>query len=310
MDPFDRTLAGAAFMRATHFGGIATLCLLLALAAGAVAGIGVFGRGDMASETVTSVRGESYELIKDGVYAYNSERLVAEGVGWDIFTLFIVVPAMLIALPALRRGSLVALLFVIGLLGYLFYQYLMYAMAWAFGPLFLPFVVIYAMSLAAIVWIISTIDVSALPTRFDSRFPAKGMAIFSFVMALLLVSMWAQRISVGLSGDLEGAMLLGQTTMVVQGLDLGLIVPLAVFTGLMVWQKRAWGYLLASVLVVKAIAMCGAITAMLVSAWVVEGAPDIGGLAIFVTAAFVSLWLGHRMLRSAIPAGIVTGTAD
>ena len=294
-------------MRTIHLGGIVTLCLLLALAVGVVAGIGVFGRGDMAVETVTSVRGESYELITDGVYAYNSERLVAEGVGWDVFTLFIVVPAMLLALPSLRRGSLVARLFAVGLLGYLFYQYLMYAMAWSFGPLFLPFVVIYAVSLVAIVWIISTVDIGMLPSRFDSRFPAKGMAIFSFIMALLLVGMWAQRISLGLSGDLEAAMLLGQTTMVVQALDLGLIVPLAAFTGFMVWQKRAWGYLLASVLVVKAIAMCGAITAMLVSAWVVEGAPDIGGLAIFVTAALVSAWLGSRMLRSVVSMDAAVG---
>lgn len=34
-------------------------------------------------------------------------------------------------------------LFTLGIPGYLFYQYLMYAVTWAFGPLFLLFVAIY-----------------------------------------------------------------------------------------------------------------------------------------------------------------------
>lgn len=278
---------------------IAFVCLVITLAVGVVAAVGVFGRGDLATETVVSARGETYEMITGGIYAFNSERMVAEGVGWDVFTLFLAVPAMLVALPAVGRGSLRGRLFAVGLLAYFFYQYLMYAMAWAFGPLFVPWIIIYAGSMGAIVWIVSTIDISALPGEFSPAFPARGMAVFSIVMGVLLIGMWAQRISATLSGELVEGALLGQTTMVVQGLDLGMVVPLALFTGVMAWRRRPAGYLLASVLVVKAIAMCGAITTMLIGAWMVEGSPEIGGLAIFVTAAIVSLGLGFKMWRSA-----------
>src|SRR5512133_1691778 len=117
----------------------AALVAAIALATGAASAVGVFLRGDGAAVTVVSPRGERYPMISSGVYAWNAQRIVAEGVGWDVFTLAVVVPALLLSIPWLLRGSLRARLAVLGLLAYVFYQYLMYALAWAFGPLFLPF---------------------------------------------------------------------------------------------------------------------------------------------------------------------------
>ena len=91
---------------------LVTLSLVVAILAGTAAAVGVFFRGDGSVETVVSPRGERYEMIVSGVYRYNAQRVVAEGIGWDIFTLFAV-----------------------GVLAYLFYQYLMYSVTWAFGPL-------------------------------------------------------------------------------------------------------------------------------------------------------------------------------
>jgi hypothetical protein len=276
---------------------IVVLCLIIALLTAISAGAGLFLRDDGAFEQVTSVRGEPYEMATTGIYAYNAQRLVAEGVGWDIFTLFFAVPALLVALPALRRGSLRGRLFVLGILAYLFYQYLMYAVAWAFGPLFLLFVAIYALSLVAIVWLVTTIDVAGLPQRFSGQFPRRGMAVFSFIVAGLLLFMWLGRIAAASGGEIEGV-LLGQTTLVVQALDLGLIVPLMLFTAVAAWRGNAIGYLLASTVVVKAFAMAAAISAMLLSAWVYEDVLEIVPLAIFAALAGATLWLGRRMYGS------------
>lgn len=285
--------------REGNFEGLAAMCLAIALATAAVAAAGVFLRGSGTSVAVESVRGERYRMATDGVYAYNARRVVAEGIGWDVVTLALAVPALLLALPSLRRGSFRGRLFALGILGYLFYQYLMYAMTWAFGPLFLPFVAIYAASLWAIAWIASTLRLAGLAERFSDRFPRRGMAALCIGVALVLVGMWLQRIAQGLRGDLAGAMLLGQTTMVVQALDLGLVVPLAVFTGVAAWQGRAIGYLLSTVFAVKAVAMAAAICAMLLSAWAVEGRLEIAPLALFAGVTAVAAWLGARMYQSA-----------
>jgi len=251
----------------------AVLTVVLAIVTAIVAFIGVFARGGETTELVTSVRGEIYPMVTHGIYAFNAERIVAEGVGWDFFTLFFVVPALLaLALP-LARGSLRARLIALGLFAYLFYQYFMYALCWAFGPLFLPFVAIAVLALAGILSIATKLEA----IDFDDRFPRRSVAVLAGVLAAVLVMMWLARIAKG--------ELLGQTTMVVQALDLTLVVPLATITAGAAWRRRRAGFVLASVFVVKATAMATAICAMLVQAWRVQGKPDVAALAFFGAAA-------------------------
>lgn len=276
------------------------LCLVTAILAGSAAAAGLFFRGDGSVQSVVSPRGERYQMIVSGIYRYNAQRIVAEGIGWDIFTLFAAIPALLLSLIGLSRGSLRARLFAIGILAYLFYQYLMYSLAWAFGPLFLLFVSVYALSLVAIVRIVGTIRIGELGSHVSGPFPALGMGIFSLAVAALLIIMWLGRIIPAMSGRIEG-ILLGQTTLVVQALDLGLVVPLAVFTGVTALRRRPIGCLLSSVVVIKATAMAAAICAMLISAWIVEGALEIVPFVIFTVIAAAAVWLGVRVYRSVHP---------
>lgn len=91
-------------MQTRAFKGIALLCLVVALTAGIAAAIGVFARGSGQTAHATSIRGEEFDYAVDGVYAYNAERVVAEGVGWDALTLFFAAPALLIAVLIFRSA--------------------------------------------------------------------------------------------------------------------------------------------------------------------------------------------------------------
>lgn len=286
--------------RAPHR-AIAALCLAVALLAGGASAAGVFLRGSGATAPHQSARGETVPYATDGIYRHNPARLVAEGVGWDIFTLFAAVPALLCALPALARGSRRARLYCAGMLGYFFYQYLMYALMWAFGPLFVPFILLYSASLGGLCWIVATLPPAELRPHVGERFPRRGIIALCLALAGVLLAMWSARIAAGLSGDLEGAMLLGQPTLVVQALDLGLIVPLAVFCAVALWRRWAVGYLLAAVLVVKAVAMAGAICLMVVLAGLDAGAMEWPPLVIFAGFTAASLALGLRAFRSVEP---------
>jgi hypothetical protein len=280
---------------------MAMLCGVVALLMAGAAAAGVFARGDGTTLIATTIRGEHVAYAVSGVYAYNAERVVAEGVGWDWFTLVVAAPALLAAAPRVARGSLRGRLFALGLLGYAFYQYLMYATTWAFGPLFPLFIVIYGLSLAGIAWIAPTIPLARLPELAGGRFPRRGMAIVAVVLALVLVAMWTVRIAAGLRGDWDAAMLLGTTTMTVQALDLGIVVPLSLWTGVAAWRNRPIGYLLSSVLAVKGVAMASAIVAMLLSAWAVEGHLDVAPTILFAAAAVAMGWLGARMFAGLAP---------
>ena len=287
-------------MSEKRYRGVAALCVAIALVAGVAAATGIFGRGSGETASAVSIRGEAFEYVTDGVYAYNAERIVAEGVGWDIVTLFLAVPALLLSVRGVYLGRLRGRLLALGLLGYVFYQYFMYAMFWALGPLFPVFIVLFVAAAVAIVWLVDLIDVPTLPERFSDRFPRKGMAVLSIAVALLLVGMWTKLIAAALSGNIDGV-LYGGTTLSVQALDLGIVVPIAVTTAVLLWRNRPWGYALAAGLAVKGVTMAGAICAMLVVAALVEGSLDVAGFTVFAVIALVCGGLGWRILSSVKP---------
>jgi hypothetical protein len=284
-------------MIAHNHRAMAAFAVVVALLAAVTAGLGVFARGDGSYETVTSVRGVTYAMTTDGVYAYNAQRVVSEGVGWDIFTLFVAVPVMLAAAGIVAGGSFRGRLFALGLFGYFFYQYLEYAMTWAFGPLFPLFILIFGASLVGLVWFGANVAGDGIADRFGEDFPGRPFAVVSILMAVLLVVMWTGRIAAGLAGDLDTAGLHGETTLVVQALDLGAVVPTALLISALAWRRTAIGYVLASVYVVTSIAMSAAIVAMLLSAGIVEGSFELPPILIFGAFLAVLLGLAVRMYR-------------
>jgi len=280
---------------------MAAFAVMVALLAAVAAGLGVFARGDGSYETVTSVRGVTYAMTTDGVYAYNAQRVVSEGVGWDIFTLFVAVPVMLAAAAFVAGGSFRGRLFALGLFGYFFYQYLEYAMTWAFGPLFPMFILIFGASVVGLVWLGASVAGDRIADGFGEHFPGRPFAVVSILMAVLLVVMWTGRIAAGLAGDLETAGLHGETTLVVQALDLGAVVPTALLISALAWRRTAVGYVLASVYAVTSIAMSAAIVAMLLSAGIVEGSFELPPILIFGAFLAVMLVLAVRMYRPTPP---------
>lgn len=272
--------------------GMATTCLVVAVLSGVAALLGVFARGTGASIQVTSARGETYAMATGGLYAHNAQRVVAEGVGWDIVTLVIVIPALLLVLPRVAAGSFRGRLFGAGLLGYFLYQYLEYSVTWALGPLFPLFVAITAASVVGLSWIgWSLVAEPGLDAHLE-RFPRRAWATLNLLMSALLTVMWIGRIAAAI-GDGSG-ILLGETTLTVQALDLGLVVPLSAATSVLVLRRDRAGYALGAAYGVMFAAMSLAITGMLLSAWAVEGTLEIVPVAIFGLAALSAIVLVVR----------------
>jgi hypothetical protein len=268
----------------------------VALLAAVAASLGVFARGDGTYSTVASVRGEVYQLATTGVYANNALQVVAEGVGWDVFTLVIAVPAMLVAALLAWRSSFRGTVLAAGLLGYFVYMYLEYAVTWAFGPLFPVFVAILALSVMGLVGTAALLAAEPLGSRFDGRFPRRAWAFLSVGMSTMLVVMWAGRISQGLAGPPE---LHGETTMTVQALDLGLMVPTSLLIAAATWLGSPVGRVAAAAFAVTFVAMSAAIASMMVSASITTGTLQLPPIVIFGTATLAGLVVLARMNASA-----------
>jgi hypothetical protein len=268
--------------------------------AGIAAWSGVFLRGDLATAPFITVRGDVVDVLVDGVYRFNGKAIAAEGVGWDAVTLFLAVPTLLLTLPHLRRGSLRARLFATGILVYLAYQYFEYAMTLAYGPLFIVYVAIGGLSLAGIALLLGGLDLVGLRARVGEGFPRRPMIGFGIFMAVLLGGMWLPLIARTFDAT-SVPQLVGGTTLVVQAFDLGLLVPLGLFTAATVWRRAAVGYVLSAIVVVKGMTMGAAIAAMLIVEWAATGVPQLPPIILFAAISLGCAGLAVRVFGSMAP---------
>jgi hypothetical protein len=270
---------------------------IVGVLAGVASAAGVLLRGDLATIPFTTARGEQLEVVTGGIYAWNSLQVVSEGVGWDLVTLLLVVPTALLALPAFARGSLRATFLELGLLVYFLYQYAEYATFWAVGPLFPLHVANFALALSAIGLIVAGTDVAGLPARFTGRFPRRGVIALGAFIPILLGGLWLPVINrVVFGGELRE--LYGGVTLVIQAFDLGFLVPLGVFAAVTAYRRLPAGFLLAAVVVVKAVAMPVAIVAMLVVEAITTGEAQVPPMVIFGLTAAAAALVGVRVFGS------------
>jgi hypothetical protein len=273
---------------------------LVALAGGLAAlaaGAGLLLRGDLATRSFTTFRGDVVELLSGGIYRFNGESVAAEGIGWDAVTLFAVVPALALTLPALRAGSTRALLFAMGILAYLLYQYAEYAMFLAFGPLFPVYVAIAALSVSGLAVLGATLDLRALAGGVGTSFPRRGIVGFGIFMAVLLTGMWLPLVVRSMTAE-QVPELNGATTLVVQAFDLGFLVPLGIFVAVSAWRRMPVGYVLGAIIVVKGMAMGAGIAAMLVVEAAVTGTVQAVPIALFAAISVASAILAVRVFGS------------
>jgi hypothetical protein len=275
----------------------AALCAIIAALVTVATLAGVLLRGDLATSAFVTVRGETVDVVMTGIYRFNGLSVVSEGVGWDLVTLLGVVTALLVVLRGVWHAGLRSRLVAMGLLTYLVYQYLEYAMYWGYGPLFPLHVLIFALSLSALAILLSTLDLRALEASVSARFPHRAAAGLGVFMAGLLAVMWLPMIA-STVGQTTVDQLDGATTLVVQALDLGLLVPLGIFTAVTVARRMPVGYVLASVVVVKAVAMPAAICAMLLVEAATTGELAAPFIAIFALTAVAAALIGARVYGS------------
>jgi hypothetical protein len=276
------------------FVGLVALSGVLAAAASAA---GVFLRGDLATQVFTTVRGDQVDVLLGGVYRFNGEAVAAEGVGWDAVTLFLVVPALFLLLPALRRGSSRARLATMGILVYFLYQYFEYATFLAYGPLYLLYVATFALSLTGVAVLGAGLDLAVIANGVTSGFPRRPMIAFGIFMAVLLGVLWLPLIASTFGAE-QVPQLEGATTFVVQAFDLGLLVPLGLFTAVTVWRRLPVGYVLSAIVVIKGMAMGASIAAMMAVETVVTEESQLPPLILFAGIALVCTALAARVFGS------------
>jgi hypothetical protein len=145
----------------------------------------------------------------------------------------------------------------LGVLGYLTYCYGMYAMGVHWNQLFLLYVALFGLSLAALIIGLVGTDVGRLHAAFVRRPPVRSVATYLLAVAVLVAALWlVEEVPATLHGVVPATVTQFATpTNIVHVFDLAIVLPAMVVAAVQLLRDRPWGYLLSGMLLVKATAI-------------------------------------------------------
>ena len=161
----------------------------------------------------------------------------------DLVTLVVVAPALALALAASRRRSTSASVLVwLGLLFYGTYNYAYYA----FSDAFLLHVAAFTASTAALVLLGSVLDAPEVARGVVAGTRARVVAVFTMLVGVALLGAWgAISVRFALTGDLPANVMPPSAVHLVYALDMGVLAPMFVLAGVLLWRRAPWGAVLA-----------------------------------------------------------------
>lgn len=236
------------------------ICLLALVATG----VGLFWQNGGSSFNFTTLHGQVVQMYGQGLYRFDTVASAAQEKSQDVVTLVLGIPLLIISLLLYRRGSLRGHLLLTGTLGYFLYTYASMAFYTAYNPFFLIYIALFSASLFAFVLAITSIDLQTLSQHFSPHLPRRGIAVYLFLIGFFLLMMWLGLLVPPLLQGKVPQGLESTTTMVIQVLDLGIIVPAACLAGALLLRRAPLGYLLASIIVIKSLTLGAAVSAMVI----------------------------------------------
>ncbi len=266
---------------------------LLALVA-AVAGLWL---GDGASYPLTTFRGEQVTINARGLYYWDTVSSAAQMQANDLVTLILGLPLLAVSFWLTLRGSLRGRLLLTGTLGFILYTYISMCFGAAYNQLFLVYVALFSLSLYAFILSMMSFDLATLPAHFSGKLPRRGIAGMLIFTAAFLLLAWLGRIAATFNPGAIPALENG-ASMFIQAMDLALIVPLCVLAAVLLVRRSAWGYLLASVGVLKFVTMGLAVSLMGLNQARVGAPVSAIELGVFPIITLLNLALAVLLLRN------------
>ncbi|MBT2697383.1 hypothetical protein J7E79_08155 [Bacillus sp. ISL-40] len=210
-----------------------------------------------------SIFGETVSIYGKGLYKHDSVSMAAQAIAQDYVTLFFGVPLLVFSLYLSRKGLLKGHLLLTGTLGYFLYTYASYSFLSMYNSMFLVYVILMAASFFAFTLAMMSFEIAKLPLSFKEKLPVKIIGGFLLFASFVFGMMWLGKIVKPLMNHTPTEGIEHYTTLVIQALDLGFVVPVGIISGILLIKRKPFGYLLASVIIIKDITLLTALSAMI-----------------------------------------------
>lgn len=282
---------------------ISMLVICIAIMSLLASAYGVFANEGPGEHTFTTIEGLTVAIYGKGLYQNDSVAMAVQARAQDVVTLCLGIPLLLFSLNLARKNSLKGRLLLTGTLGYFLYTYAVYTFVAMYNPFFLLFVALMSLSLFAFVLAMMSFDLNVLADSFSIKLPVIFISGVLGFLSVVVGLMWLGRIIPPLFNGKPTLGLEHYTTMVIQGIDLGIVIPVSVLGALLLIKRKPFGFLLTSVLMVKMITLLSALTAMIIGqalAGVEMSAAEMTIFPVFNLLAIYTLFLIMKNIREPI----------
>jgi hypothetical protein len=224
--------------------------------------------------------------------------------GNDAVTLLVGVPLLVTALVLDRRGAVLGRLLRLGALAFGVYNYAFYLLGAALNVFFPLYVLAVLLAAVALAFTVMDTDVARAPDWFHPATPVRRIGGYLVAVACGLAAVWL--------GFWAAYAFLGRPApggpevfRLVAALDLTLMVPALAAGGVLLWRRRAWGYVLAAIAGLQAsvyLLILSVNAALALRSGATEGAGELplwGTLTVGTTAATAALLVNVRSARPA-----------
>lgn len=212
-----------------------------------------------------SIRGQTVEIYGKGIYQHMSSDVAVQGIAQDYVTLIVGIPLLLVSFFRSGKNSLRERFLLAGTSGYFLVTYLFYMCMAMYNKLFLIYIILTSASFFALASTMFSLNSEQLSSYFSQKLPVKLIGGFLIFNTIAIGLLW---LSVILPPLIEGviypAALEHYTTLIVQGLDLSFLLPLAFIAGVLFIKKKPFSYLLAPVYMIFLSLLMTALTAKVI----------------------------------------------
>lgn len=238
------------------------LVILIAVFSIIVSSYGFFSNNIVyENKTFQSIHGENVNIHGKGLYYNESVSLASQARAQDIVTLLFGTPLLIISLIFTNKNSIRGKLLLTGTIGYFLYTYISYSFLAMYNEFFLLYVLIMSLSFFAFIQNITSTELRNLEKHFNQNMPKKYMGIFLIILGTGVCLMWLGRIIPSIHNK-SAVELEHYTTLVIQAMDLGFIVPVSILSGILLIKNNSLGYLLSPIIIIKGTTLLLAIDTM------------------------------------------------
>jgi hypothetical protein len=275
------------------------LIVVLALFA---AGVGWFYPNEGSPFSFTAVRGQTVQIWGQGWYRYDTPMAAISFKAGDLITLLLAIPVLIVSFVLYRQGSMRGGLLLTGALAYFLYTYTSLGFGATYNNLFLFYILIFSASLYGLILALTSFDVQALPAHFAESLPHRGIGIFLIVSGVILSLIWlVLSILPALLQSKAAPEAYFYTTFMTGIVDIGIVAPALLSTGMLVHRRAALGYLLASTMLIFTCILGPNLTAggiLQIMEDVITIGQAMAFTVPFVILALIALGLTVRLFRS------------